>query len=97
MLTRWTKEAADDLEGLLAYTEQHSLLAATHVARHISQTIQNIALFPNAARFDRETGTNEAVVRGLPLLIIYNAKKSFIEIIAVFHTARDPKNKRRHS
>lgn len=96
MPTRWTKEAADDLENLLVHIEQDSLLAAEHVAHRISQTIRNITLFPDAARLDRETGTREAVVRGLPLLIVYNVTNSFIGIIAVFHTARDPKNKRRH-
>lgn len=95
MPIRWTKEAADDLENLLAYIEQDSPLAAVHVARRISQTIQNIILFPEAARLDRETGTHEAVVRGLPLIIIYNVTNSFIEVIAVFHTARNPKNRRR--
>jgi len=94
MPIQWTKEAADDLESLLAYIEQDSSLAAVHVARRISQTIRNITLFPDAARLDRETGAREAVVRGMPLLIIYNVTNTFIEIIAVFHTARNPKNRR---
>ena len=95
MPIQWTKEAADDLESLLAYIERDSSLAAVHVARCISQTIRNITIFPDAARLDRETETREAVVRGLPLLIIYNVTSALIEIIAVFHTAREPKNKHR--
>jgi toxin ParE1/3/4 len=94
MPIRWTKEAADDLERLFLYIEKQSPAARIHVADRIRHAVHDIGLFPQAARIDRETGTHEAVVRGLPLLIIYSAEDDFVEILAVFHTARDPRAKR---
>lgn len=94
MRVRWTKEAADDLENLLLYVEERSPAARAHVADRIQHRVRDMALFPKAARLDRKTGTHEAVVRGLPLLIIYSVTNAFVEVIAVFHSARDPKTKR---
>jgi len=54
-----------------------------------------LAHFPRAARLDEETGAREYVVRGLPLLIIYVAADDWVEIIGIFHTARDPEGKPR--
>jgi len=97
MPVRWTKEAAEDLEALLLYVAQRSPAARAHVADRIQHTLDDIASFPRAARFDDETRTHEVVVRGLPLLIIYGVTDVFVEIIAVFHTARDPKMKHSRS
>jgi plasmid stabilization system protein ParE len=65
------------------------------VAARIDHTLQAISQFPHAGRLDAETGAREWVVPGLPLLIIYVTSDDLIEVIAVFHTARDPETKRR--
>lgn len=91
----WTPEATDDLENVLAYIAARNPAAAASVAERIDRAVDDIAFFPRAARLDRESGCREAVVRGLPLLIIYAVTGDLIEIIAVFHTSRDPATKRR--
>ena len=95
MRLAWTPEAADDLDNVLSYIAERNPTAAASVAARIDRTVSNILYFPHAARLDAETGARECVVRGLPLLIIYTVTDDLIEIIAVFHTSRDPRHKRR--
>jgi len=91
----WTREATEDLENVLAYNAARNPAAAASVAERIDRALDDIVLFPRSARLDPETGCREAVVRGLPLPIIYMLTGELIEIIAVFHTSRDPASKRR--
>lgn len=65
------------------------------MAARIDRALGTIQNFPNAARLDEETGAHEYVLRGLPLLIIYTVGSDVIEIVAVFHTSRDPERKTR--
>ena len=46
---------------------------------------------------DRETTTYERPIAGLPLLLIYTVSDELVEVIAVFHTARNPVGKRRRA
>jgi toxin ParE1/3/4 len=57
--------------------------------------VKALGIFPRAARFDRETETYERPIPGLPLLLIYTVSEKLVEVIAVFHTSRDPAGKRR--
>ena len=66
---------------------------AASMAARVSDTEVAIATFPRASRRDPDTGAYEAVVRRMPLLLIYVAVPDGHEqadIIAVFHTSRDP-------
>ena len=94
----WTKGALDDLESILEYVAARSLQGAATVSARVSEAEQTIALFPRASRRDVETGTYEAVVTGVPLLIIYELittpdGEHQADVIAVFHTSRDPGTK----
>lgn len=91
----WTEDALRDLEGLLAYIAQASPKGAATVAAGIEATISRISQFPNAGRLDRETGCRERLVGRFPILLVYLVHQDFAEIIAVFHTSRDPANKRK--
>ena len=91
----WTPEAAGDLEDVLSYIATQNPLAAGVFATRIDRTVSFIAQFPGGGRLDPETGCREWVVRGLPLLIVYHVTAELVEIIALFHTSRDPASKRR--
>lgn len=91
----YTEEALADLEGFLSYIAERSPAAAASVAARIDAAIADLALFPLASRLDPETGVRERVVRGVPLLIIHTVSDDLIEIVAIFHTSRDPAAKRR--
>jgi plasmid stabilization system protein ParE len=61
----------------------------------VVQPDESCTIFPRAARYDRETNTYERPIPGLPLLLIYMASDELVEVVAVFHTSRDPARKRR--
>ena len=91
----WTVEAADDLANVLDYFAHRSPAGATSVASAIAATTTSISQFPHAGRMDPETGCRERLVERYPLLLIYAAGADVVEIIALFHTSRDPVTKRR--
>ena len=90
----WTPEAADDLEQLLIFLSERSPTAAASVAARIDHGLKTISEFPSAGRLDQDMDVREWIVPGLPLLIIYQTSAVLIEIIALFHTSRDPDTKR---
>lgn len=91
----WTPEAADDLDTILSFIAERNPSAAASVAARIDHSLQTISQFPRAGRIDAETGTREWPIPGLPLLVIYLHGDALVEIIALFHTSRDPAEKRR--
>lgn len=91
----WTKAALADLEQILAYVSERNEKGAATIAVRVQQAILDISTFPRANRRDKATGTYECVVRGVPLLLIYDLIVTSdggqqADIIAVFHTSRDP-------
>ncbi len=91
----WTLEALKDLINVLDYIRERSPAGASSVAAAIAATEKTIAQFPRAGRLDTETGCRESVVGRFPLLIVYVVGVELAEIIALFHTSRDPGTKRR--
>jgi plasmid stabilization system protein ParE len=94
----WTKGALRDLEEILTYAAERSPQGAATIAARVRDTELTISTFPRASRLDAETGAYEAVVGGVPLLVIYElitvaAGTLQVDIIAVFHTSRDPDTK----
>ena len=90
----WTVDAANDLANVLEYTADKSPVGAASVATAIAATVASISEFPNAGRMDAETGCRERLVARYPLLLIYKVSADVAEIIALFHTSRDPATKR---
>ena len=91
---RWSKWAIDDLNNILARAASNNPKGALTISKRIFAAEKTIGMFPRSARFNRKTKTYEAVVRGVPFLLIYTlVAQDTIEsalIRAVFHTARDP-------
>lgn len=94
MKVLWTEDAVSDLKDLLSYIAQSSPKGAATVAASIEATVAQISQFPNAGRRDLETGCRERIVGRFPILIVYLIHPEMVEIIAVFHTSRDPASKR---
>ena len=91
----YTEDALADLDQLLSYIAERNPAAAAHVAARIDAAVVAIAVFPNASRLDPETGVRERAVPGLPVLVIHTVSEDLVEIIAIFHTSRDPAAKRK--
>ena len=94
----WTRPALSDLEQILTFTAERSPRGAATIANRVERSVLDIATFPRANRRDPSTGVYECVVKCMPLLLIYELI-SFpgglerAEIVAVFHTSRDPSSK----
>ena len=95
MKVAYTAEALGDVAQVLSFVADQSPSHAPDVAVRIDMAVKALGIFPRAARFDRETETFERPIAGLPLLVIYTVSNKLIEVIAVFHTSREPAKKRR--
>lgn len=92
---RFRVEAIADIQEIAEYISESDPSAADRVVQRIYHVAHNvIGLLPLAERFAVETGAREFPVPGLPYVIVYLAEPELVEIVAVFHTARDPAAKR---
>jgi plasmid stabilization system protein ParE len=62
MEVRWSPEAADDLERIIAHVRRDNPLAARRIADIIYQRCGDLRMFPNRGRQGRVEGTRELVL-----------------------------------
>lgn len=87
------EEALADLDEIGTFIARSDAGAADRVVARIHRTIhRTIAVLPLSGRLTPTTNTREYAVPGLPYLL---PAGDTIDVIAVFHTARDPDTKRR--
>jgi len=72
-----------------AYIAYDNPEAAKSVTARIKASVLRLANFPESGRIGQIAGTRELVVPGLPYIVIYRIIKSNVEILRVFHTARN--------
>jgi toxin ParE1/3/4 len=88
-------EALADLDDIARYIGFRDTAAAARVIARIHRVIYGtIDRLPLSGRLNPANNTREYVVPGLPYLIIYLPGADLIDIVAIFHTARDPGTKR---
>jgi toxin ParE1/3/4 len=89
----FSKASISDLNEISAYISRDSPSAAPKVIQRIRKAVRRLGPFPRSARVGSEPGTRELVVTGLPFIVVYRIveqpEHSFIDIVAVFHAARD--------
>jgi toxin ParE1/3/4 len=90
---RWTAQAAAELEEHLGYIFERNPCAAARLAERVWNVKDMLKNFPATARYDEEMGIHEYWVPGSRLKLIYIIDDERIEIIAAFHTSRDPETK----
>ena len=89
------EEAIADLDEIARFIAGYDPAAANRVIARIHRTIyRTIAVLPLSGRLNPANNSREYVVPGLPYLVIYLPARDVVDIIAVFHTARDPGSKR---
>jgi toxin ParE1/3/4 len=89
------EEALADLDEIAHYIGQRNAAAAARVIARIHRIIHGtIEAFPLSGRLNPANNTREYAVPGLPYLIIYLPGADLIDIVAIFHTSRDPGTKR---
>jgi toxin ParE1/3/4 len=100
IVIRWTTEAVADLEQILSFVAKQNPQGSATIVTRIEEALSTIEAWPRACRHDATSGTYEWVIRGLPLLLIYELitlpdHSTQADIIAVFHTSRNPTDKPR--
>ena len=89
MRVRWTKPALHDLEAIGDTIErEHSATAAARIITTILERTETLTRFPQAGRPGRVRGTRELVGSGTSFVVPYRLRAMDIEILAVFHGAR---------
>ena len=89
MRIRWTFPAADDLENIKNYLQQHYPQFAETTVRTIYQRIQSLKTMPAQGRPGHRSGTRELVLVPLPYIVVYFVKEEAVEILHIYHGAQD--------
>jgi toxin ParE1/3/4 len=89
MRLRWTPAAADDLQAIADYLDQHFPSFRQSTMREIYETIATLRTLPQRGRIGREEGTRELVIARLPYIVVYRIKGDAMEILRIYHGAQD--------
>ncbi len=85
MRIRWTVPAADDLESIKNYLQQHYPHIAEPTVRTIYQRVRSLKISPNRGRPGHRDGTRELPLTPLPYVVVYSVKAEAIEILHIHH------------
>jgi toxin ParE1/3/4 len=89
MRVRWTTPALRDLEIIGDDIERdNSAAVAARIVTTIFERADNLAAFPHLGRPGRIPDTRELVVVDTPFIVPYRVRDAEVEILAVFHGAR---------
>jgi plasmid stabilization system protein ParE len=91
VIVYWTETALGHLRGIHEYIAQHSPLYAQRVVDRLTRRSVQIGTFPNAGRMVPELQRADVreVLEG-PYRVIYRLAPDRIDVVAVFHGARQP-------
>jgi addiction module RelE/StbE family toxin len=89
MRLRWTIPAAEDLEAIKNYLEEHYPKFAEPTVRTIYQSVRSLKTTPHRGRPGHRSGTRELAVTPLPYIVVYAVKPQAVEILHIYHGAQD--------
>jgi toxin ParE1/3/4 len=92
---RWLEKAVVDLEDAYEFILFDNPPAAAGEVDRILRAVERLADNPAMGRPGRVPKTRELVVPGTPYLLIYRVKNDRLEVLRVFHGARQWPLKRR--
>ena len=85
----WLRDASIALDREYEYIFRQNPAAAKRVFERIIASTRRLSEFPESGRYGQVAGTRELVVPGLPYIVVYRIIASNVEILRVFHTARN--------
>jgi toxin ParE1/3/4 len=85
----WLPAAAQALDREFDDLATRNPQAARSVFARIVAVTRRLADVPHHGRPGQSNGTRELVIPGLPYLVMYRLNADQVEILRVFHTARD--------
>jgi toxin ParE1/3/4 len=89
MRIRWTAPAADDLENINNYLQEHHSRYAEPTVRTIYRLIRSLKSMPHRGRPGHRAGTKELALTPLPYVVVYSVKAQAVEILHIYHGAQD--------
>ena len=89
MKVRWTEEALHHLNEAYDYIQLDKPSAAARMADLIEAATNHLALFPAMGRPSKRPETRELAIAGTPFILVYRVKNSMLEILALYHGARN--------
>ena len=89
MRIRWTVPAAEDLESIKTYLQQHYPHVAEPTVRIIYQRVRSLKTLPDRGRPGHRSGTRELALTPLPYVVAYGVKTDAIEILHIHHGEQD--------
>ena len=85
----WTKPARNDLRDIFIYISEENPNAARTLLSEIKERAVLLQDNPLIGRMGRVDGTRELVITGTHYILPYRIKEQQIQILAVFHAARE--------
>ena len=89
MRIRWTVPAADDLEAIKDYLNNHYPAFAEPTVRKIYAHVRSLKAAPNRGRPGHRSGTRELVLSPLPYIVVYWVRGQAVETLHIYHGAQN--------
>jgi toxin ParE1/3/4 len=89
MRIRYDPRALSDLHEIFDYIAAEDRAAAARVVARIERAINRLSVLPYSGRAGRRFGTRILTVPSLPYIVVHRVFDDFVEVLAIFHTARD--------
>jgi addiction module RelE/StbE family toxin len=89
MHLRWTAPAADDLESIKNYLQQHFPHFAEPTVRAVYQQIRSLKAAPYRGRPGHRSGTRELPLTPLPYVVVYSVEAQVVQILHIYHGSQD--------
>jgi toxin ParE1/3/4 len=87
-VTRWTFDAARDVQEAWSYIAADNEVAADRVLERLTSSGERLSRYPRLGRSGREPDTREFSVPKTRYILIYRIVGSDVEILRVLHSAR---------
>ncbi|MDO9139273.1 MAG: type II toxin-antitoxin system RelE/ParE family toxin [Methylobacter sp.] len=84
----WTEPARQDLREIFEYIAEENPNAARALLAEIRKRAGSLENNPELGRLGRVDGSRELVLTGTQYILPYRVKEQWIQILAVFHSAR---------
>jgi toxin ParE1/3/4 len=84
----WLEKAAIDLEEAYNFILLDNPSAAENEVNKVLEVVELLSINPALGKAGRVPKTRELVIAGTPYIVIYRAKGNRLEILRIFHSAR---------
>ncbi len=92
MEIKWLSLALKDLDEIFDFIAKDNKTAAKKILKLIWEETKILSKHPQIGKPGRVDGTRELYITKTNFIVPYRVKKNTIEILRVFHSARDWKN-----